>query len=182
MKRALLLLMTAIPAFAQGFDIKLLDKLGANAKESTNITLEGDTLKMASNFLGNDDSSFKSLLRNLKGIYVRSFEFDKSGQYNQADLAPLRTYLKAAHWIKIVDVKEAKETSEIYLQPLPNDRLGGLAIISAESLEVTVVLINGAMNMSDIGKLSGNMGIPDLPEIPLPRDGKTRDGKNGDTK
>ena len=36
-----------------------------------------------------------------------------------------------------VDVKEANETSEIYLQPLPNNQLGGLAIISAEPTEVS---------------------------------------------
>jgi hypothetical protein len=178
MRRALILLAAAIPAFAQGFDIKALDRLGVNAKESTNITLDGDTLKMASNFLGNDSGSIKPLVKNLKGIYVRSFEFDKPGQYNQADLAPLRLYLKTARWIKIVDVKEAKETSEIYLQPLPNNQLGGLAIISAEATEVTVVFITGVMNMSDVGKLSGNMGIPNLPEIPVQRDGK----KPGDSK
>jgi hypothetical protein len=59
-------------------------------------------------------------------------------------------------------VKEAKETSEIYLQPLPNNQLGGLAIISAEPKEVSVVFIAGVLNMSDVGKLGGNLGIPDI--------------------
>jgi hypothetical protein len=159
MKKALILLIAAIPALAQqNFDFKSLDKLGANAKESTNITLEGDTLKLATSFLGDD----KSALKSLTGVYVRTFEFAKPGQYKEADLAPLRAYLKTLQWTKIVDSKESDETSEIYLQALPNNRLGGLAIISAEPKEVAIVFISGVMSMSDLGKLSGNLGIPNI--------------------
>jgi hypothetical protein len=176
MKKALILLAAAIPAFAQGFDIKLLDKLGKNATESTNITLDGDSLKMAGNFLG-DSESIKPLVKNLKGVYVRSFEFAKPGQYNEADLNPLREYLKAAQWNKILDVKEASETSEIYLQTLPNNQLGGLAIISAEPTEVNVVFITGVLNMADVAKLSGNLGIPEIPNITIFNNGKKAPAK-----
>jgi hypothetical protein len=163
-----------IPALAQqNFDFKSLDKLGANATESTNIHLEGDTLKLATSFLGGDQGP----LRNLTAVYVRSFEFAKSGQYNEADLAPLRAYLKTLQWTKIVDVKEADETSEIYLQPLPNNKLGGLAIVSAEPKEVSIIFISGVLNMSDVGKLSGNLGIPD---IQLNNDGKKSDNSKKD--
>jgi hypothetical protein len=178
MKKALILFAAAIPALAQqGFDFKLLDKLGANAKESTNITLDGDMLKMASSFLGDDKHSIKALVDNLKGVYVRSFEFEKEGQYSESDLAPLRAYLKSPQWNKIVDVKEAAETSEIYLQPLPNNQLGGLAIINAEPKEVSVVYITGVMNMNDVARLSGNFGIP---EIKLPNGGKKSDDTRKD--
>jgi hypothetical protein len=168
MKSALILVVAAIPALAQQtFDFKLLDKLGANAKGSTSITLDGSLLKLATNFVGNGDESVKSLIRGLTGIYVRSYEFEKPGQYVEADLEPLRAYLRSSQWSKIVDVKEAsKEASEIYVQPLPNDKLGGLVVISAESKEVSVIFISGVMNASDIGKLSGNLGIPDLPDVP----------------
>jgi hypothetical protein len=167
----------AIPSFAQqSFDFKSLDKLAANATGSTNITLEGDTLKLATSFLGNDKDA-PAFLKNLKGVYVRNFEFAKEGQYDPADLAPLRAYIKTLKWTKIVDVKEATETSEIYLQPLPNNQLGGLAIVSAEPTEVAVVFISGVLNMSDIGKLSGNLGIPD---IKLNHDGKKSENPKKD--
>ena len=55
-----------------------------------------------------------------------------------------------------------REYSEIYLRPLPENRLGGVAIISAEPKEVTVVYISGNLRQEDIAKLSGNMGIPDF--------------------
>lgn len=172
MKTAWILFAAALPAFAQqNFDFKLLDKLGANATGSTNITLEGDVLKLATSFLGDDKSAF----RQLTGVYVRSFEFAKPGQYRETDLAPLRAYLKTLQWNKVVDTKDADETSEIYLQPLPNNRLGGLAIVSAESKEVTVIFITGVLKISDVDKLGGNLGIPD---IQLNPDGK----KSGNSK
>ena len=95
----------------------------------------------------------------------------------EADLAPLRAYLKTLQWSKIVDTKDADQTSQIYLQPLPGNKLGGLAIVSAQPKEVTVVFISGVLNMSDVGKLSGNLGIPD---IQLNTDGKKSDNPKKD--
>jgi len=168
MKMVLILLAGALAAFGQqGFDFKVLDKLGANATESANITLDGNTLKLATAFLG--DKDVKGIVANLKGVYIRSYEFAKSGQYKEADLTPLRDYVKSRQWSKIVDVKEADETSEIYLLPISGDQIGGLVIISAEPKEVSIVFIEGTLRTSDIAKLGGNLGIP---EIDLPREGR----------
>lgn len=159
MKMTWIMIAAAMPALAQqNFDFKSLDKIGANATESTNITLEGDTLKLATSMFGGDTGP----LKNLTGVYVRSFEFDKTGQYKDSDLAPLRAYVASLKWNKIIDTKEADERSEIYVKTLPDNKLGGLAIISAEPKEVAVVFISGSLNMSDIPKLSGNLGIPNL--------------------
>jgi Domain of unknown function (DUF4252) len=175
MKSALILMAAAIPALAQqNFDFRLIERLGAGAKSSTSITLDGNLLKLAASFVGSGDESLKSLARGLTGVYVRSYQFERPGQYLESDLEPLRAYLRSGQWSKIVDVKEAtKEGSEIYVQALPNDRLGGVVVISAESKEVTVVFISGVMNASDVAKLSGNLGIPDLPDVPgLKKSGK----------
>jgi hypothetical protein len=165
MKKILILLAAAVTAFATPpFDFKQLDKLGVNAKESTNLTLDGPVLKMASGLMGKskDADSVKSLIDGLNGIYIRSFEFDAPGKYNEADLEPLRTWLDSQHWSKIVDTRSDKEKSTIYVLPLPDGKFGGLAIVSAEEKEVNVVFIDGQINMDDIAKLGGNMGIPDL--------------------
>jgi len=159
MKIALILLAAALPALSQQtFDFKSLDKLGARAKETTNISLEGDTLKMATSFLGGDQDS--SFVKNLKAVHVRSFEFDKEGQYDAKDLAPVRAYIKSLNWAKIVDVKEQSESTEIYLQAPQNNKPGGLAVVSAEATEVTVIFISGIGSLSDLAKLQGNLGVP----------------------
>lgn len=168
MKMLITLALLALPLAAQdGFDFKTLDKLGANSKNHTNVTLDSDMLKMAAGFLGGskDGADIKALVDGLKGIYIRSFEFDKKGMYSPADLEPLRNYLKQGKWNKVVESKEDDEMSEVYLLPQPGGRLGGVAIISAEAKEVTVVYINGMLKPEDIAKLSGTMGIPDLSNL-----------------
>jgi hypothetical protein len=166
MKQILFLLALALPLTAQeGFDFHTLDKLGTNAKNKTNITLDGDMLKMASGFLGGadkDTQSIKPLVDSLTGIYVRSFEYAKEGQYNEGDLEPLRAFLKQGKWNRIVESREEKASSEVYLLPKANSRLGGVAIISAEPKQVSVVYISGDLKQEDIAKLSGNMGIPEI--------------------
>ncbi len=169
-----------VPALAaQEFDFKALDKIGANASSSTNITLDGDTLRMAAGFLGGvqdkDAANVKSLVANLKAIYVRSYEFEKPGQYNEADLAPLRAYLKQPAWKAIIDVREKQESTQVYLLPSPNNKLAGVAGVSTEPTQVTIVYVNGTLEMSDLQKLSGTMGIPDIRQLDMvkPADGKT---------
>jgi hypothetical protein len=168
MTKLLTILALSLPLLAQdGFDFKSLDKLGANAKNRTNVTLDGDMLKLASGFLGStkDGENVRSLVESLKGVYIRSWEFDKKNQYNEADLEPLRTYLKQFKWNRVVESREDGEISEVYLLPETGGKLGGVAIISAEAKEVTVVYINGSIKPEDIAKLSGSMGIPDLSGI-----------------
>jgi hypothetical protein len=170
--------------FAQDFDFKTLDKIGANAKSSTNITLDSDTLKMAAGYLGGDNdkdtANVKSVVAGLKGVYVRSYEFDKPGQYSEADLAPLRAYLKQPKWKAILDVKEDGEWTQVFFLPAPNNKLAGVAVVSSEATEVTVVYLDGELNIGDLQKLGGSMGIPDLKGLTgLKSAGKKTDNKTG---
>jgi hypothetical protein len=178
MKKMLALLVLALPLTAQeGFDFKTLDKLGANSRNHTEITLDADMLRLAAGMFsggGKDADSIKPLIDSLKGVYIRSFKFDRDGQYNETDLEPLRAYLKQTHWNRIVESHEDREVSEVYLQPLSNSQLGGVAIIAAEAREVTIVYISGNLKAEDIQKLSGTMGIPD---IKLELDGKKTPAK-----
>lgn len=154
MKIATLLMAAAIPALAQqSFDFSSLDKLAAGAKESTTISLEGDTLKAATSMLGPE---MTETMKNLKAVHVRSFEYAKEKQYRPADLAPVRAWVASLKWSKIVDVKEESETDEIYFQPGAN---GGIAIITAEPTEVNVIVIQGSVTLDDISKLK-NLGVP----------------------
>ena len=157
MKRFSLFLALTIPLTAQQiFDFKSLDKLGAKARDATNITLEGDSLKLAANFLGNDkdNESLKSLVANLKSINVRSWEYEHDGMYKDADLDPFRSYLRATQWPRVVAVKENGESSEVYLKSGDATRSGGIAVISAEPQELTIVFIEGSISVADLAKLN----------------------------
>lgn len=165
MKRIMLCVALALPAFAQQtLDFSLLDKLGANASSKNNITLDGDTLKLGSAFLGDrtDAHPVKKLVENLRGIYIRSFEYEKPGQYNETDLESFRASLKQQKWSRIVESREKQEVSEIFVQAAADRKFAGMVIVSAEPKEVTVVWINGPLNLDDLSQLGGNLGIPEI--------------------
>ena len=66
-----------------------LDSLAQKAKESVDVTLDASMLQLAGGFLSSDDpdeARVKKLVSKLKGVYVRSFEFDKEGQYSMRDV------------------------------------------------------------------------------------------------
>jgi hypothetical protein len=149
-------------------DLKLpinLDKLAERATESVDVTLDQSTLQLASGFLSKDDPDevqVKKMIGKLKGIYVRSFEFDKEGQYSMSDVQALRAQLKAPNWSRIVGVKSIKgENTEVYV--LKNgDQIGGLVVLDAEPKELTIVHIDGSISPDELSRLGGHMGIPEF--------------------
>ena len=159
------LLMIIVPlAYGQEAKLKVdhLDKLAAKASEVSDVDLEGPLLQSASKFLskGETDAEIKELVSGLKGIYVRSFEFEKEGVYSQSDLDIIRKQLQSPGWTRIVSVhsKQDKESTEIYSM-LSGDKIVGLAILSAEPKELTVVNIVGPI---DLARMGGHFGIPPM--------------------
>ena len=159
-----------------------LDGLASKAKESVDITLDSPMLQAAAGFLGGngkdqDAAKLKELLAGLKAITVRSYEFKEEGQYRREDLDPIRAQLRAPGWSKIVSVTEEKELTEIYMRT-DQGKAAGFAIIAAEPKELTVVAIEGTIDLNDLSKL-GALGIP---SIPLPNQGKDRNDKDRNKK
>ena len=167
MKYALVLFFAIGPLLAQ--DVKLpadIDKLAAKASEVVDVSLDGPMLRLAGRFLSNndpDEAKVKSIVGGLKGIYVKSFEFEKEGEYSPSDLEEIRRQLHAPGWSRMVGVisKKGGENTEIYMR-LDNDHIGGLVILAAEPKQLTVVNIVGNINLDDLGSLGGHFGIPDI--------------------
>lgn len=161
-----LLIASQFSAYAYAQDVKFpvnLDRLAQHATESVDVTLDASLLQLASGFLSKDDPDqvkVKKLVSKLKGVYVRSFEFDKEGQYSMADVEAIRSQLKAPAWSRIVGVKSVKgENSEIYLKK-DGEQVGGLVVLDAEPKELTIVHIDGPINPEELSELGGHMGIP----------------------
>jgi hypothetical protein len=165
---ALLLIATsAIIASAQESQLKLssLDHLAAKASQSIDVNLDGRLIRLASGVFSDDDEDerkIKKLIVGVKGIYVRNFEFESDGQYTAADLETIRTQLRAPGWTRMVNVKSKKDGDlEVYL--LMNDQqVGGLAVLSSNVRELTVVNIVGPVDLDKLAQLEGQLGIPQL--------------------
>ncbi len=171
MKRSLLtLILTAIlslPVWAAE-DLKMpvnLDKLAGRASESVDVTLDASMLQLASGFLSKsdpDEMQVKKIIGKLKGVYVRSFEFDREGQYSMADVEGIRSQLRTPAWSRIVGVKSIKgENTEVYLKR-DGDQVAGLVVLAVEPKELTIVHIDGPINPEELSELGGHMGIPRL--------------------
>jgi hypothetical protein len=141
-----------------------LDKLAQRATESVDVSLDASMLQLASAFLSSEDpdeARVKKLVAKLKGVYVRTFEFDRDGQYSPSDVAPLREWVRGPGWTRIVGVKSLKggDNSEVYLKKDGN-QVGGVVVIDQEPKELTVVNIEGPIDPQELNELSGHMGIP----------------------
>ena len=108
---------------------------------------------------GTDKDGRKDLVSGLESVQVRNYEFDSPGEYTDADLNAVRKQVASLQGCtKIVESKEKNEHSEIYM--CNGGKVRGMAIISAEPKEISVVYIRGPFNMSDLGKLNGAFGTP----------------------
>jgi Domain of unknown function (DUF4252) len=104
-------------------------------------------------------------VKNLKGIYVKNFEFEKPGEYSKADVELIRSQLQKPSWSRIVSSQSKREgeTSEVYLMTTSGGgSILGMAIIDAEPKELTVVNIVGPIDIDKLSALEGKMGIPHL--------------------
>jgi hypothetical protein len=164
----LLLVGSAIGARAQGAKLQMdqLDFLANKASETVDVKLDEHLLQTTWKFFSGkdpDDAKIKEVLKGLKGIYVKSFSFEKEGQYSQAEVESVMSQLRGGGWSKIVTVtsKKASENLEVYLN-MTGDVIGGLAVVSFEPKELTVVNIVGPIDLEKLSSLEGQFGVPDL--------------------
>jgi hypothetical protein len=168
-----LLLLPAGAVRAQEVAIpKSLERLAEKAVETVNVTVDGALLQLAAKFLSSTDPEqrvAKSLIANLKGIYVRSFEFAGPGEYTAADVESLRSQLKEPAWTKMASVRSRKagEDVDVFFK-MEKDRIAGLVVIAAQPRELTFVNIVGPIDLEQLASLGGQFGIPKL-QIEQPR-------------
>jgi uncharacterized protein DUF4252 len=150
-------------------DIKLpanLDQLEAKAKEVVTINLDGPLLQLAGRFLSDkdaDEARVKRMVANLKGVYVRSLEFETRGEYQNSDVEQIRAQLKSPGWTRVVGVRSKKDgdNAEVFLKT-DGSNIGGLVVLVAEPTELTFVNIVGQINPEDLRDLGGHFNIPKL--------------------
>ena len=163
----LLIVTSAFVAKAQDTRIQMgnLDHLAAKASQTVDVNVDERLMKLAARLFSDkddDEKEVKKLIEGLKGIYVKSFEFENEGMYVAADLEPIRAQLRGPGWTRMVNVVSKKEGNvEVYLQ-FAGEMINGLAVLHTDDKELTVVNIVGPVNLDKLAQLEGQMGIPDL--------------------
>jgi hypothetical protein len=175
------------PLFSQASPLMLppaVEKdLAARASEVTEVTLNKNMLGFAAKFMNGkekNDAAVRQLIEGLDGIYVRSYEFDKAGEYSLDQVDSLRKSFSTTEWSPMVREHERKsgETTDIMVK-LINGEPHGMFILAAEAKELTIVLILGPIRMDQLAQLNGIAGLGDA----LGSMGATQNkghGKDGD--
>ena len=164
----LLLAASAMTARAQGPKLQMdqLDLLAGKASETVDVRLDERLMATIDKLFPSkdkDDAEIKEVLKGIKGIYVKSFTFEKEGEYSQVEVESVMAQLRGSTWSKVVSVKSKKDGGnvEVYLN-MVGDQITGLAVLSIEPKEFTVVNIVGPINLEKLSKLEGQFGVPDL--------------------
>ena len=150
-----------------GQDLKIpanVERLAAKAVETVNVTVDGALLQLAGKFLSSSDpdqKQIKTLISNLKGIYVRSFKFESEGQYTEGDVESLRSQLRGQEWSRIVNVtsKNGGDNVDVAYK-MDKGKIAGLVVIAAEPRELTIVNIIGPIDLEQLSSLGWQFGIP----------------------
>lgn len=160
----------ALPAVAAAADpgrLQLPDfsTLSKKATQSVDISLDPSLLRMASGVINSDTNgngaAVNGLIQGIKGIYVRSYTFDKPGEYSKADVKAVQAQLLAPGWKPIVSTHDLKQGGnvDIYVLRIGN-RTDGIAIVAAQPRQLTIVNIVGSIDLAKLAQLQGQFGVP----------------------
>jgi len=166
---AVLPALLALPLLAQAQPGRLVlpdfSGLAKKATESVNISLDPSLLNLAGGLLNADpsssDSDVKSLISGVQGIYVRSYTFDRAGVYSKADVDAVRAQLVSPAWVPLVSTHDPQDDVDIYVRR-SGKRTEGMAIITAEPKEFTIVNIVGDIDLAKLSQLQGKYGVPKI--------------------
>jgi len=157
----------AAPVHAQNARLQIdhLDKLFPKAVETIDVRIDGSLLLMASKFLRSDkadEAAVKEIVQALKGVYVKGVEFDKEGEYSDADVESVRQQLSAPGWERIVGVRSKRdgENVEVFVMINNDAVIEGIGVLISDPKQVMVVNVVGPLDPEKINNLRGQFGIP----------------------
>ncbi|HEX8617765.1 MAG TPA: DUF4252 domain-containing protein [Thermoanaerobaculia bacterium] len=153
----------AVPAAAQKINLDF-PGLADRAEEVVDITLDASMLRMAAKFFSGkdaDERALRDMISGLEGIYVRSYQFAREGEYDRNLANVVKNQLSAA-WKPLVTVRSKKKDNVNIYANMRGESIIGLVVISAEPREFTVVNINGPIDIDRLAALEGQFGIPEI--------------------
>lgn len=165
----LALFLTLFPLFtaAQAPTLKLpeFSHLQAKATDSVDITIGPMLLGLARFALDHDDdpesAEVREVLKSIKSIQVRSYEFSEDFVYSEADIEAVRKQLQQPGWSQLAQVRSRKkhESVDIYIS-LEDTVAKGFALIASEPRQFTIINIVGPIDLAKLEKLEAHLGLP----------------------
>src|SRR5438067_13159492 len=89
-----------------------LDVLANRVSETVDVKLDEHLMQTAAKFFSgkdSDDAEIRDLIKNVKGIYVKSFSFEKENEYSSAEIESVMSQLSGGGWRKNIGVTSKKD-------------------------------------------------------------------------
>ncbi len=133
-----------------------LEHLAKKASKVENVDLDPSMIGGAGAFLSDqkaEEKMAKKLVKGMRGVYVRSFKFDKPGEFTEADVDSVRRQLQGPGWSRMVSEidKKSGKIEEVYFHST-NGKSDGMVVLDIKPTAFEVVNIVGSV---DTKALSG---------------------------
>jgi len=113
----------------------------------------------------NAPDKLRDKMGNVSRVMVRHYEFDKPGQYADSDLDSVRKVVSSGpDWARLINIKEEKESVEIYMQS-QGGKTTGFLLIAAEQKELTVVHVSGTIDLASLQEVVKSTIAYDLKSV-----------------
>lgn len=167
-----LLLALNVSALAQDgarLNLEALKRFEAASAQTIDVNVDGKLLQLAIRVLSAggaknpDMARIRDAVVGLKGVYVKSFQFNADNAYVPADLEQIRSQLRPGTWERMVGVRSQKDGQNVEVFTMfEGDRIGGLTVIATDARHLTVVNIVGMVDLEKLMALQGTLGIPNV--------------------
>lgn len=144
-----------------------LNYLDSRASEIVEVNIDGKLLDLAKRVMVKvDDKNAKTVgeaIKDLEGIYVRIFKFEKDNEYNSSDIDQIRAQLQSPGWTKLANVRSKKNNQKIDVFTMfTGDTMSGLAVVISEDRSIALVNVIGPIDIDLLAELGGKLNIPKI--------------------
>jgi len=162
--------LSAIAANAQEparLHFEKLNGLETRARDVIEVNIEGNLLNLARRVLAKqkdpDAQKVSQAIKDLKGIYVRVYTFEKENEYNMADVDEIRAQLNAPGWERLANVRSKRNNQKVDVYTMfTGDVMSGVAVIVSDSKSIALVNVIGPIDIDLLAELGGRMSIPKM--------------------
>ena len=161
--------LSVITANAQDARLRFekLNGLETKARDVVEVNIEGKMLDLARRMMlkskDADAQKVSEAIKDLKGIYVRVYNFENENEYNIADVEEIRAQLNAPGWEKLANVRSKKNNQKVDVYTMfSGNVMNGLAVVVSDSKSIALVNVIGPIDIDLLMELSGKMNIPKI--------------------
>lgn len=144
-----------------------LNGLETKARDVVEVNIEGKLLDLARRVMTKskdaDAQKVSQAIKDLKGIYVRVYNFENENEYNISDVDEIRSQLTAPGWERLANVRSKKNNQKVDVYTMfTGNVMSGLAVVVSESKSIALVNVIGPIDIDLLMELSGKMNIPKI--------------------